>query len=100
MLAKACDKFLPQNKKIQNRKTMVTTWHRALEHLSQTLQKNYHQHIENDINSKKVFPEKSITEFPKKSPSETTLFERISRMQMNKNNNIMLAMQKNISPSQ
>ena len=66
MLAKACDKFLPQNKKIQNRKTMVTTWHRALEHLSQTLQKNYHQHIENDINSKKVFPEKPITENPKK----------------------------------
>ena len=66
MLAKACDKFLPQNKKIQNRKTMVTTWHRALEHLSQTLQKNYHQHIENDINSKKVFPKKPITENPKK----------------------------------
>ena len=85
MLPKTRDKLLTQNKKSQNEKTiMVRTWHPALKYLSKVLQEKYHQYIEKDIYLKKAFPEKPIIAFLKRSPSETTLLEQISRKQMTK----------------
>ena len=78
MLAKTGDELLPQNKKGQNKKTIVvTTWHPTLKHLSKILQEKY-QYIEKDI-----YRKKSIIKFRK---SETISLEQISRKQMIKRN--------------
>ena len=69
MLAKTGDELLPQNKKDQNKKTIVVTnWHPTLKHLSKILQEKY-QYIEKDI-----YRKKSIIEFRK---SETISLQQI-----------------------
>ena len=62
-------------KKQTNEKAiLVTTWHSAQKHWSQIPREKYHQHIENDIYLKKVFPKKPIITFCKKKSISIYIF--------------------------